>query len=269
MDALLAAWWCCSDGGAPRTNGRILQAANGCGRIALRPRRFRPSGFFVRLAHDPRRRAPYRSSAQGYRLHRRLQPLLRPAASQSAPEVARPHGAGAGPGPGSCPLRAILHGQGEARTDPGEPKRQQIYLRALETLSGVSIHYGTFLSHEVSRPLAAPMPGQPPVVRVLDTEEKGSDVNLATFLLVDGMDGTWDESFVVTGDSDLAEPIRQAVARFGPVHVRNPRSQPSRELQQVASSYGSLHISTLAACQLPDRVRLPSGRWVYRPPTWR
>lgn len=156
-----------------------------------------------------------------------------------------------------------------ARTDPGEPKRQQIYLRALETLSGVSIHYGTFLSHEVSRPLAAPMPGQPPVVRVLDTEEKGSDVNLATFLLVDGMDRTWDESFVVTGDSDLAEPIRQAVARFGPVHVRNPRSQPSRELQQVASSYGSLHTSTLAACQLPDRVRLPSGRWVYRPPTWR
>lgn len=157
----------------------------------------------------------------------------------------------------------------KARTDPDEPKRQQVYLRALETLQDVSIHYGTFLSHEVSRPLADPTPGQPSVVRVIDTEEKGSDVNLATFLLIDGMDGRWDEAFVVSGDSDLAEPIRQAKARFGSVHVRNPRSQSSRELQQAASSYASLDPSTLAACQLPDRVRLPSGRWVSRPLTWR
>jgi len=47
------------------------------------------------------------------------------------------------------------------------------------------VHHGHFLTHEVSAPLAQPVPGQPPTVRVLKTEEKGSDVNLAVHLLND------------------------------------------------------------------------------------
>lgn len=100
------------------------------------------------------------------------------------------------------------------------------------------------------------------------TEEKGSDVNLATYLLLDGVDGLYDEALVITDDSDLAEPIRQANARFGPVHVLSPRTAATSELRQVAASYTRLDPAVLAASQLPATMALPSGAQITRPPTW-
>lgn len=69
---------------------------------------------------------------------------------------------------------------------------------------------------------------------------------------------------MISGDSDLVEPIRQANLRFGPVHVFNPRDLHS-DLALAASSYGRLDPALLARCQLPDTVVLPTGRTVTRP----
>jgi hypothetical protein len=69
--------------------------------------------------------------------------------------------------------------------DPDQPLRQQLYLRALGTLPKVSVHLGHFLTHKVTMALVVP-PGQPQqYAKVIKTEEKGSDVNLATHLLHD------------------------------------------------------------------------------------
>jgi hypothetical protein len=46
------------------------------------------------------------------------------------------------------------------------------------------------------------------MVSIIEEEEKGSDVNLASYLLVDGFAGEYDIAIVVSNDSDLAEPIR-------------------------------------------------------------
>ena len=72
-------------------------------------------------------------------------------------------------------------------------------------------------------PMINPPPRGPQTVEVLKTEEKGSDVNIATFLLLDGFDRLYDEAIVISDDSDLAEPIAQANRRFGPVHLVSPR----------------------------------------------
>lgn len=40
--------------------------------------------------------------------------------------------------------------------DPGQPVRQQLYLRALRTLPQVRVHLGHYLSHRVRMPLAVP-----------------------------------------------------------------------------------------------------------------
>lgn len=57
-------------------------------------------------------------------------------------------------------------------TDPDQPLRQQLYLRALRTLPGISIHLGHFLSHEVTMPLCV-LPGQrQQYVKVIKTEER-------------------------------------------------------------------------------------------------
>lgn len=67
--------------------------------------------------------------------------------------------------------------------DPGQLTRQQIYLRALQTIPDLEIIYGHFLTHEIMMPLAPPQSGY---ARVIKTEEKGSDVNLALHLLSAG-----------------------------------------------------------------------------------
>jgi uncharacterized LabA/DUF88 family protein len=154
------------------------------------------------------------------------------------------------------------------QADPAAPARQKLYLTALSTVPDLTVHFGAFRTHPRAMALVSPPPGGPTTVVVHKTEEKGSDVNLATYLLLDGIDGLYDEAPVITDDSDLAEPIRQANTRFGPVHVYSPRTAATSELRQVAASYTRLDPALLAASQLPPVIVLPSGAKITRPPTW-
>lgn len=86
--------------------------------------------------------------------------------------------------------------------DRHAPIRQQIYLRALGTLPNLSIHYGHFPTHAVWMPDASSIRNPPDRVQVLKTEEKGSDVNLATHLVRDGFRKEYDLAVLVTNDSD-------------------------------------------------------------------
>ena len=160
--------------------------------------------------------------------------------------------------------------------DPTAPGRQKLYLTALGTLPAVSIHFGQFRTHPVSMPLADPGPGKRRTIRVLKTEEKGSDVNLATALLLDGVDGLYEAAVVISDDSDLEAPIREANERFGPVHVISPRGPASTPtgpkapyvMSHSGSSWTPLESRHLLAAQLPSPLVLPSGRTIHRPPSW-
>jgi hypothetical protein len=112
--------------------------------------------------------------------------------------------------------------------DSGQTVRQQLYFRALRTVSGLSIHLGHFLTHEVMMPLA-PVPGQPKqYARVIKTEEKGSDVNLATRLLHDAHRGKFEVAVIVSNDSDLLEPIKIVREELGlKVGILNPHKRPA------------------------------------------
>src|SRR3990170_1896836 len=92
--------------------------------------------------------------------------------------------------------------------DPGNLQRQRIYVRALKTLPNLSVHYGQFATHKVWRPYADPSSPDAGLVRVLDTKEKGSDVNLATYPLVDGYEKDYEAAVVISNDSDLVLPIK-------------------------------------------------------------
>lgn len=65
-------------------------------------------------------------------------------------------------------------------------------------------------------------------------EEKGSDVNLATFLLIDAMDSDADASVVISDDTDL---------------------------------YRTLTRRPLPSCQFPPTLRDERGI-ITKPPTW-
>ena len=115
--------------------------------------------------------------------------------------------------------------------DSGQTVRQQLYFRALRTVPGLSIYLGHFLTHEVMMPLA-PVPGRPQqYARVIKTEEKGSDVNLATHLLHDAHRGKFEVAVIVSNDSDLLEPIKIVREGLGlKVGILNPHKRPSRAL---------------------------------------
>jgi len=111
--------------------------------------------------------------------------------------------------------------------DPSKPNRQQAYLRALETIPNLSIHYGHYLESTIRMPLARPPARGSKTVEVLKSEEKGSDVNLATFLLLDAFDRDFEAAIVISNDSDLAVPIRHARSKFnkssGAIHPIHPK----------------------------------------------
>ena len=149
--------------------------------------------------------------------------------------------------------------------------RQQIYLRALATLPKVVIHYGNFRSHDVRMPLAEPSPSGPATVLVRRTEEKGSDVNLASYLLLDCFENDCDEFVVVSNDSDFAEPIRIIRDRFQRrIGVVNPNHRNrSVNLQNAASwSYSYIPRRVLRDSQLPLRLADAGGDF-RKPDAWR
>ncbi len=152
--------------------------------------------------------------------------------------------------------------------DPGQPVRQQLYLRALRTLPGLSIHLGHFLSHEVTMPLVVPQGQRQTYVRVWKTEEKGSDVNLATHLLHDAHMGRFDVGVVLSNDSDLLEPIKIVRSQLGKkVGVLNPHQNPSRALLPHIDFIKQIRAGVLGASQLPTTMNDATGTFT-KPPGW-
>ena len=70
--------------------------------------------------------------------------------------------------------------------DPTQAQRQQASLRGLQTGPVPTISYGHLLAKRKLRPLAPQPQTGPRIVEVLDTVEKGSDVNPASYLLLAG-----------------------------------------------------------------------------------
>ena len=151
----------------------------------------------------------------------------------------------------------------------GGPVRQQAYLKAVTSDPRVEVLRGRFLRSKVVRQLVGcEDPGSACFARIHDDEEKGSDVNLASRLLHDGHLGRYRRAILVTGDSDLVEPVRLLVKEVGlGVEVVNPRKGRSRELAGVASGYRGLDRGLLQRCQLPAAVER-SGVTLVRPREW-
>lgn len=91
-------------------------------------------------------------------------------------------------------------------------------------------------------------------------EEKGSDVNIASRLLLDALSGTMDAAVVVSNDSDLALPIRMLRERGVPLGTVDPRPGrpsvvtdllPRRGLR--GNWYDQLSLDDFVECQLPAR----------------
>ncbi len=156
---------------------------------------------------------------------------------------------------------------------PGDvhgPVHQDAYLRALTTLPTATVHLGHFLTNTTRMPVAKPVAGGPKTVEVVKTEEKGSDVNLATYLLVDAFRQDADAFVVISNDSDLTEPIRIVGHELGKVvGILNPQRHPSRALLSCKPTFfKQIRGGVLAASQFPAQLTDAAGTNITKPANW-
>lgn len=163
-----------------------------------------------------------------------------------------------------------------ASVDLNAPVRQQTYLRALRTLEPrVVIHHGKF---RLDRRLMPALPIRVVVstrkfetVYVRKTEEKGSDVNLATRMLADAFLGKADLFVALTNDSDQVGPLTMMKNELGfRIGIIFPLSSEKsvKELARIPPDVKA-HIMRvdLEASQFPDNMTDKIGLF-FRPPAW-
>lgn len=182
--------------------------------------------------------------------------------------------------------------------DPRIPVRQETYLRALATLQTVSIHRGRFTTRVRTKVLADAFehfgslfsPHFRPQflfslmwkdkvyrrtdtttrVRVVVEEEKGSDVNLAAYLVNDAARKNIDKALVISNDSDLTDAIALARNFDIQVGILNPHSgATSKHLRTAASFQLPFRRSILADSQFPVTVLDQRNREIHKPREWR
>jgi len=175
--------------------------------------------------------------------------------------------------------------------DPDARTRQSVYFRALETLSPtVELFEGRFIRKRTPMALDWPNDGRlrrallalalgerrvldhgNPKVRVIKTEEKGSDVNLATHLVSDAYEDRFDAAAVLSNDGDLVYPLSfvreklgKQVILFNAAGYRHPRLAP---VGTPGSSYKRIRHGALSASQFPAQLTDAKGAF-HRPDGW-
>src|SRR6266542_3008729 len=159
--------------------------------------------------------------------------------------------------------------------DPDQPLRQMRYWRALRTLGSVEIILGHFLTAPKTMPELASAERinalatqgvdvrgmRPTMVRVLRSEEKGTDVNLAAHLVHDAHRDRFEAAAVISNDSDLKEAVRIVRREVGKiVGVFTPhRDRHSVQLKKTASFFRGIPVEVLRASLFPDELTDPKG----------
>ncbi|MDE0117283.1 MAG: NYN domain-containing protein [bacterium] len=148
--------------------------------------------------------------------------------------------------------------------DAHAPQRQRTYLAALDADSRVAIELGTFVNRNVKGINVST--GAIQTVQV--PEEKGSDVNVASHLLIDVLTHRIDAAVLITNDSDLRLPAQRARDHL-PLGTVNPRGTPTAQALRGRPDDGasghwwySLTAEDFFSCQLSDAVgehRKPAG----------
>ena len=108
------------------------------------------------------------------------------------------------------------------------------------------------------------------LIKVVKLEEKRTDVNIASAMLLDAFNDKADVFVLVSGDTDFIAPVSIVRKDFKKtVIVFNPRESTSW-LHDYASYYRDIPRDLPAQCQLPDTI--PYGkrgdRFIHRPPAW-
>ena len=99
-----------------------------------------------------------------------------------------------------------------------------------------------------------------------ELEEKRSDVNIATSMVLDAVNNRAESFVLVSGDTDFIGPVNSVRNDYGKnVIVLNPHTRRS-DLKQYASYYKDIPRDLPSQCQLPDEIPIGTHGNVIRRP---
>ena len=152
-------------------------------------------------------------------------------------------------------------------TDPGRLQRHRTYLRALTAHGSLrpSIILGRIAQQQVQvRTASAEITGS-------IWREKGTDVALAMALLREASKGDMDKAVIVSGDADYLPAVKVFREMYPDIGLRFafPRGRASKELLREAPNSFTLTSAAYLSHRLPERIRLPSGKFLHCPAEWR
>lgn len=142
-------------------------------------------------------------------------------------------------------------------------RRQSIFIDALNTLTEFSLFYGRYQAEVRTCENCG--------FTTLISNEKKTDVNIATEVMVDAFQNNFDTAILVTADADLTAPII-AIRKLFPdksLIVAFPPKRHSYELKNIASGVYYIGEEKFASNLLPEKVTTESGYAIERPEKWK
>ena len=159
-------------------------------------------------------------------------------------------------------LTEIKYFTSRVSNNPDKQKRQTLYLEALET-TGVKIFYGNYQRDTVECKRCGN--------QWMKFNEKMTDVNIATQLLIDAYQDKYDMAMLISGDSDLVPPIRAIHDHFNTkrVFVAFPPKRHSSAIALQAKGSMSIGRKKLIDHQFDMEVRTGDGYILKKPNEWK
>lgn len=146
--------------------------------------------------------------------------------------------------------------------NPDKQKRQTTYIEALEAVD-VKVYYGHYQREKIECHRCGNIWAY--------YNEKMTDVNIATHMIIDAYHNSYDMAMLISGDSDLVPPIKTIIANFNDkrVFVAFPPKRHNNSVALVAKGSIVIGRKKLADSQFDDEVTKKDGFILKKPDDWK
>lgn len=146
--------------------------------------------------------------------------------------------------------------------DPDKQKRQATYIEALEAVD-VKVYYGHYQRDKMECHRCGNI--------WASYNEKMTDVNIATQMIIDAYNNHFDMAMLISGDSDLVPPIKAIIENFKNkrVFVAFPPKRHNNSVALVAKGSMVIGRKKLADSQFDDEVTKKDGFILKKPIDWK
>ncbi len=145
--------------------------------------------------------------------------------------------------------------------NPEKQKRQSIYLEALDSV-GVEIYYGHYQRDTITCKVCGSV--------WPNYNEKMTDVNIASQIIIDAYKDRYDAAILISGDSDLVPPIKVVHESFNKkrVVVAFPPKRHNNSVALVAKGSFTIGRKKLVDSQFDEEVTKRDGFRLKKPTDW-